>query len=116
MRERPGGGGIRGGGPDCRICFGGVIGRKGLEESSPLRFCRLLVCFHSGSLCYVTDGCHVDAEVMGLWANIESQIYKALGPGKTASVRNGTPNRQETGQANVGLDGYQREFVANIER
>ena len=49
---------------------------------------------------------------MGLWANIESQIYKAIRTGKTAAVENGMPNRQATG----GLDGYQQEFVANIER
>ena len=64
----------------------------------------------------MTDGGDVDAEVMGLWANIESQIYKAIGTGKTAAVQNGTPIRQGTGQANGGLDGYQQEFVANIER
>ena len=64
----------------------------------------------------MTDGCDVDAEVMGLWANIESQIYKAIGTGKTAAVQNGMPNRQGSGQANGGLDGYQQEFVANIER
>ena len=59
---------------------------------------------------------NVDADVMGLWANIESQIYKALGTGKTAAVQDGMPSRQGTGQANGGLDGYQQEFVANIER
>ena len=53
---------------------------------------------------------------MGLWANIESQIYKAIGTGKTAAAQDGVPNRQATGQANGGLDGYQQEFVANIER
>ena len=53
---------------------------------------------------------------MGLWFNIESQIYKALGTGKTAAVENGTPSRQGTGQATGGLDGYQQEFVANIDR
>ena len=59
---------------------------------------------------------NVDADVMGLWANIESQIYKAIGTGKTAAVQNEMPSRQGTGQANGGLDGYQQEFVANIER
>ena len=53
---------------------------------------------------------------MELWFNIESQIYKALGTGKTAAVHNEMPSRQGTGQANGGLDGYQQEFVANIER
>lgn len=64
----------------------------------------------------MTDGCDIDADVMGLWANIESQVYKAIGPGKTAPAQNGIPNRQGTGQATGGLDGYQQEFVANIER
>ena len=53
---------------------------------------------------------------MGLWANIESQIYKAVGTGKTAASQNGMPIRQQTGQVTGGLDGYQQEFVANIER
>ena len=53
---------------------------------------------------------------MGLWANIESQIYKAIGTGKAKVVQNEMPSRQGTGQANGGLDGYQQEFVANIER
>ena len=94
MRGPREGGGTRVGGPVCQICFGGVTGRKGLEELSLLRFCRLLVCFHCGSSQFVTDGYDVDAEVMGLWANIESQIYKAIGTGKTAAVQNGMPNRQ----------------------
>lgn len=64
----------------------------------------------------MTDGCDVDGEVMGLWANIESQIYKAIGTGKAAGAQNGVPSRQGTGQATGGLDGYQQEFVANIER
>ncbi len=64
----------------------------------------------------MTDGCDVDADVMGLWANIESQIYKAVGTGKTAAAQNGMPSRQQTGQATGGLDGYQQEFVASIER
>ena len=58
----------------------------------------------------------VDADVMGLWANIESQVYKAIGTGKAEVVQDGVPSRQGTGQANGGLDGYQQEFVANIER
>ena len=56
----------------------------------------------------MTNGYDVDAEVMGLWANIEFQIYKAIGAGKIAAVQNGMPNRQGTGQANGGLDAYQQ--------
>ena len=64
----------------------------------------------------MTDGCDIDADVMGLWANIESQVYKALGTEKNAPAQNGIPDRRGTGQASGGLDGYQQEFVANIER
>ena len=55
---------------------------------------------------------------MGLWANIESQIYKALGTGtgKTAAGQNGLPSRQGTGPTKGELDGYQQEIVANVER
>ena len=60
----------------------------------------------------------LDADVMGLWANIESQVYKAGLTGNTSAGANGAPGRQMTGDAyeHGGLDGYQQEFVANIER
>jgi len=66
---------------------------------------------------------------MGLWANIEAAIYKEGLTGKqqpsegfTAQkairAENGVPSRQntDTPHEHGGLDGYQQEFVANIER
>lgn len=53
---------------------------------------------------------------MGLWANLESQVY-AAGQANKSSGGN-VPVRQMTDgdHAPGSMDGYQQEFVANIER
>lgn len=58
----------------------------------------------------------LDAEAIGLWAKIEKAIYDTLGDKKTdqqAEMSNGDP---KSSQQSGGLDGYHREFVANIDR
>lgn len=59
----------------------------------------------------------IDADVMGLWFKIEKAIYDALG-----NKTEGDPQEQQEGKDDKmavrdrGLDGYQQEFVANIDR
>lgn len=72
---------------------------------------------------------------MGLWAKIEAAIYKEGLTGKKdaeaedslptkaeepapSRASNGVPSRQNTDTPNEhgGADGYQQEFIANIER
>ena len=118
MRVQRAGGGIRGGGLGCRICSGGLIGRMVLVGLLLVRSCLLLVSPYfilNITKKWLMHGAS-DAEIMGLWANLESQVYAA---GKENKSNGGNvPVRQMTGgdHAHGSMDGYQQEFVANIER
>lgn len=59
----------------------------------------------------------IDADVMGLWFKIEKAFYDALG-NKTEGYRQEKQQDSDDKNTpqNTGLDGYQQEFVANIDR
>lgn len=98
---------------DCRIYFGGAIERRGLRGSLRRRFYRFLVKFPI-LMCGVFGGegkgrekkikddmlmlYGIDADVLGLWANIESAVYEEL--------------KSEQAGSHENWDGYHHKFVA----
>lgn len=102
---------------DCRICFGGAIGRMALQGSLRRRFCHFLVScpFLIFDLLLEeeegvarcggrdADGIWTDADVIGLWADIETAVYKEL------------KSQEAGGRKSGSWDGYHQEFVARSE-
>jgi hypothetical protein len=59
----------------------------------------------------------VDAEVMGLWAKIETAVYDGLGGGKGGDQKEKQQNDdQSSAPQNGEWDGYHEAFVANSNR
>lgn len=62
---------------DCRVCFGGAIGKMALWGLSRRRFCDFW-CFGREEGESMLKLCGTDANVLGLWASIESAVYGGL--------------------------------------